>query len=396
MKFRTALVKTLSFLLCLMMLVGVLSSCGQAKEISAKRVVGTVDGTEIYYDEVYMLANRYLETAKKAAGNDSAKVEEELDSLVRDNLRLHVAMIRQGEKLGLEYQPEDFEDSVNQELELLIAENFAGDEALYRESLKENALTERYIRYTTSVDLFYEQLLVEYPKQGLVASDTESVRKYVEENFVRIYHLAFFFDESNRDEKLAKITEAKELLLGGSSMYDLIKKGYTEDFLNPSGTGYYIVPGSMDELYEEAAFALKIGEVSEIVEAKGYDNQNQYSSCFYLLQRFELDETYVDENLNELQSQYYDSVIYNDLQEIRKELSFEPNSFYESLTLTELLPAREGMSTGGIVLIVGGVVLLMGGAIVVAVVLIRKKPAKAKSKKAKKKSAPRLTFGGER
>ena len=187
-----------------------------------------------------MLANRYLETAKKAAGNDSAKVEEELDSLVRDNLRLHVAMIRQGEKLGLEYQPEDFEDSVNQELELLIAENFAGDEALYRESLKENALTERYIRYTTSVDLFYEQLLVEYPKQGLVASDTESVRKYVEENFVRIYHLVFFFDESNRDEKLAKITEAKELLLGGSSMYELIKKGYTEDFLNPSGTGYYI------------------------------------------------------------------------------------------------------------------------------------------------------------
>lgn len=378
MKFRFVYLKIAALLLCLVTVCASLSACANSEQVNAKKVVGTVDGMEICYDELYMLANRYRATAEKAAKEKGSSISDELEKLIEENITLHTAMIRQGESLGLSYNPKEWKDSIDREITSIINNSFEGDKNAYRESMKQNSLTERYVEYTIGVDLFYEQLLVEYPKRGLVLSGEADVRTYVEENFIHVYHLALFFDESNQAEQFARITEAREKLMAGESMYSLIKKGYTEDFLDPSAKGYYITKGSMDEAYEKAAFDLHLGQISEVVEAKGYNNDNQYSSCYYVIQRFDLDEDYVNEHLNDLQTEYYNSVIYADLQKKQAALSFEENDFYRELNLTDLPAPRDGMPTWALFAIIGGIVVVFGGALTLSIVLICKKPKKTK------------------
>lgn len=360
--------------------VGSLSACGERTEVSATRAVGTVDGEKICYDELYAIVNRYRDTVEDRCEGDEAMMKEELDRLVRENIIVNTAMIRLCETVGLTYDEKELESRVDTELTQLLTESFEGDEELFDQARQANGLTERYLRFTTGVDLLYDDLLVQYPLHGLVAGDEASVRAYLDENCVRVYHLVQFFDESNQAEKHAKMTEAREALLSGEkSMYSLIKAGYTEDFMDVSANGYYVVRGTMNEDYERAAFALNVNEVSEVFLAEGTDNNGRTSSCYYVLQRFEMDEAYVDSHLSALTGEYYGSVIYEDLEEMKETMSFTPNSFYEELDLTDLPAPREGMRTGTVIAIVASVSAVLIALTVVGVILIRKKPSRKTS-----------------
>ena len=362
---------TLAALLCM----GALTACGKKTDVSATRVVGTVDGNEILYDELYALATRYHDTVEANCEGDTARMQTELDRLIRENIIVNTAMLRLCETVELTYDEKALSTRVDAELSSMLNESFEGDEELFEEAKTENGLTDRYLRYSMGIDLLYDELLVQYPLHGLVASDEASVRAYLDENCVHIYHLVRFFDESNKDEQLARITAARDALRSGEkTMYALIKAGESEDFMDPSGKGYYVIPGTMNEDYERAAFALKLNEVSEVIVSEGTDNNGRTSSCYYVLQRFPMDETYVDSHLAELTGEYYGSVIYADLEEMKKAMTFEPNSFYGELDLCELLPPREGMSTGAVIAIVAGCAAAVIGLAVVGVILIRKKP----------------------
>ena len=357
--------------------IGSLSACGEKNDVSATRVIGTVDGNEIFYDELYVLVNRYGDMVSANCDGDPEQTRAELDRIARDNLIVHTAMLRLCESVGLTYNEKNLSDRVDAELSQMLSETFDGDEELFDQLKEANGLTDRYLRYSTGMDLLYGELLTQYPLQGLVASDEASVRAYLDENCVHIYHLALFFDESNQAEQLAKMTEAREALISGEkTMYALIKAGYTEDFLDPSAKGYYVVRGTMNEDYEDAAFALNMNGISEIVVSEGTDNNGNLSSCYYLLQRFPMDEAYVDSHLSDLTSEYYGSVIYADLEEMKETMTFEPNAFYESLDLTDLTAPREGMRTGTIVAIVASVGVLLVALTVVGVILMRKKPSR--------------------
>lgn len=379
MKFRSVALKICALLLAVGSLALTLSACGSQTQINQKKVVGEVDGVKIYYDELYALSHYYSDTARTAASKSGAEPSVELDRLIRENIITNTAMLRLCESKGLTYDEDSLKTEIDAEWNSTLSQSFDGDEEAFRANLSEQHLTERYVRYSIGIELLYEKLSVQYPALGLVVSGEENVRAHIQSNFVHVYHLVRFYDEENQAEQYAKMQEALSLLNKGATMYEMVKDGYSEDFLDPSANGYYFTKGSMDEQYEAAAFSLQMNEISGIVDAKGYDNNGVYSSCYYILQRAPLEEAYIDEHLSELQDEYYNTVIYADLQETKASMTFVPNDFYESLTLTELLPPREGMPTWALVtVIVGGAVILAGG-IAVAVILIRKRPRQAKA-----------------
>ncbi len=345
-----------------------------------KTVVGTVDGRDVYYDELYFLVQNYKETAKQTCADRPEELGAELDRLVRENIVSNYAILAVCESAGLEYSERELSDAVDEELEELLREDFCGEEAELAKSMEEHGLTERYLRFTLGLDLLYAELMVRYPEAGLVSSDEAAVRKYIEENFVHVYHLVFFNDpEDERESNRAKAEEALSLLRSGEkSMYDLIKAGMTEDFADPSGNGYYITRGTMDAPYEDAAFALPMGGISDVVEAKGESNTGRLTDAFYIIQRFELDEKYIDTHFTALQDDYYGSVIYTDMNELRAGMSFAPNDCYNSLDLTALLPPAETGNPHTVWLWVGigGACLLAAGAVVTVLVVKRKHKAK--------------------
>ncbi len=373
--FSKIFVLILSLFLCLPCFV----ACGHdGTTVNAKAVVGTVDGEKVYYDELYYLVKNYRSSAEASVGTDRDALCMELDRLVKENITANYAILGLCESNGVTYKAKDFKDAVDEELSQIIADRFGGDENAFRSGMEQVGLTDRYLRYTLTLDLMYSRLLTVYPQNGLVVSGDDELRSYIQNNFIRIYQIACFNDEGDdADANYAKMSEALALLQSGQmSMYDLIGSVYNEDMLEVSGDGYYLIRGTMEPAYEEAAFSLQIGEISGIVSSVGENNMGQVVPCYYIMQRFDLDADYIDTHLTQLQNEYYGSVISADLASYEETLSFVPNEFYASLDLTELLPPEEVSYTWVIVLcsVIGGVLVI--AAVTVTVILLKKKHGK--------------------
>jgi hypothetical protein len=159
-------------------------------------------------------------------------------------------------------------------------------------------------------------------------------------------------------------------------MYDLIKNGYTEDISDSAADGWHVVRGSADPVYEDAAFALSVGGVSPVIRSKGENNAGAYVDCYYVIQRFEMDDAYINAHFDEMQEDYYGTVIAADLEKVTATLSFTPNEFYNTLDLASLQKPHE--STGGwwIALAVTGGVILVAGGVVLPIVIVKRKHRK--------------------
>ena len=378
MKSRFIFLRITACLMALLLLSVALLSCGASKNPAKpdkKTVVGTVDGRQVYYDELYFLVNSYRESAEKKYGDDPEALREELDRLFRDNVRSTYAMIRLCEERGLTFSEREWADQVDSEIESYVTEFFQEDEELFEAEREEVGLSERYFRYLLATELFYNQLLYVYPDEGLVESDEEALERMIDEEFIHVYHLAIFNDEGDDpDMNLEKIQEAHSLLKSGKySMYDLIKKGYTEDLSDVGANGEYIIRGTVDEAYEDAAFSLRVGDISDVIEAEGINNENKTVSCYYVIQRFAPDPDYVESHYTQLVDQYYGSVIAADLKEVEDSLSFEPNELYEELDLINLVKPKQASIVPVIVISCVAGVLVIG--LIIVLIVIKKKHA---------------------
>ncbi|MBO5938312.1 MAG: hypothetical protein J6Q82_02285 [Clostridia bacterium] len=379
------LLRLLALLLALTLLCPTLLACANQEEpteIDAEKSVGTVGGIEITYDELYFLIKTYEDSLTEQYADDPAALAEALDELVDQEIIANAAIRLLCEKRGLTYKPRKLSDEVDAKLESILYSDFGGDEEAYRASMEEHGLTERYLRYTTGLDILYGELTSVYPQENLVISSTPELYAYIMEHFICTYHIALFNDTpEENDANLDAATKARrDLVLGKKTMRDLIGSKINEDYSDVSGAGHYLTRGTWDEAYEKAAFSLEIGEVSEVILAMGESPKTSATvPTYYVIQRAELDKDYVSKNLSTLQDEYYASVIYSDLQEVREELSFEPNEFYASLDLTELLPPveQENYTVLIVVLCSVGGALLVGGGLTAFLLIRRKKRTKS-------------------
>ncbi len=383
MKYFSVFFRVCALLLALLMLSAALLSCGVSQDPAKpdeKTVIGTIDGREVYYDELYFLVCRYMESAKRAVGEDKEALQTELDRLFRENVLTSYAILRLCENHGLTLEDKEWKDKIDTEVKEYVRDDFEDDQALFDEELKAMGISKRYLRFVLGTDLLYNQLLYVYPEKGLVPSDEAELTERIRKEFIHVYHIVIFDDEGDDPVKnLEKIEAAQALLKSGKKdMYDLIHEGYTEDFSDVSASGEYIARGTMDEAYEKAAFSLRDGEVSDVIKTTGVNNNGQVVPCYYVIQRFGYDEAYekyLNTHFSELANEYYGSVIATDLAEIEKTLSFEPNELYKSLDLTALAEPKASNNAVWIIILSSiGAILLIGG--VVAIVSIKNKHKK--------------------
>ena len=381
--------------LVLLLLLPTLLSCASNEaptEMGATEVIGSAGGVEITYDELYFLIKTYEDTLTEQYKNDPEGLRTALDELVKAELIANAAIRLLCEEHGLKYKESKLSDEVDDKLEAILQSDFGGDEEAYRASMAEAGITDHYLRYTTGLDILYAELTSVYPEKGLVATSTPALRAHILDNFICTYHIALFNDTPEEDiSNYARMLEAKAMLEAGTAtMYDLIKgskkvagepvslAAYNEDVSDISGSGHYLTRGTWDKAYEDAAFALKMGEISDVVLATGESPKTGKTvPTYYLIQRERLDEDYIDKNLSALQDEYYASEIYSDLEEKRESLTFEPNELYESLDLANLLPVVEKDNSLLVIVLcsLGGIAILGGGVAVFVIVRRRKKNA---------------------
>ena len=348
--------------LALIISIPVLVSC-----TGDKTVVGTVNGKDVYYDELYFLVHNYKASVAEKCGNDKALMQQELDRLVKENITANYAILELCEQNGLEYK--DIEDQIDNRLDNFIAENFNGSTSEYNQSRKEFGMSKRYDKYLVGLDLLSEQLLAKYVSKDNVLTTEADIINYIKKNFIHVNHLVIFNDDGEDPEKnLEKITEAKALLDSGVRINTLIGRGYSEDFGDPDASGYYITQGTMMEDYENAAFALKIGEHSDVISTYSENNYGQMVSCYYIIQRLEIDEEYIDKNYISLKNDYYNSIINSDLDKINEDLEFVPNERYKKLDLTDL-SAGQNVT---LIVILSCVAVVIAGAVITMIIVKQK------------------------
>jgi hypothetical protein len=151
----------------------------------------------------------------------------------------------------------------------------------------------------------------------------------------------------------------------------MIGSKYNDDLTPGTLDGHYFTKGTMDKAYEKAAYSLEVGEVSDIVASVGKDN-GRTIDCYYIIQRLELDDEYIEKNFDTLKSDYYISIVYDMVEELQSSLSFALNDYGRSL---DLLALEEPSTTDPvIVLIVGSVIFgIVIIALVTATVIVMKK-----------------------
>jgi parvulin-like peptidyl-prolyl isomerase len=170
-----------------------------------------------------------------------------------------------------------------------------------------------YLYYTqTQTEMLYEKLNTYYLESGMILTSNEDVRALLDtDEYVRAKHILITNDAG--DDHEANLATAKDILarLQNGEDFDLLMKEYSED-VNAEGApngpdGYYFFRGEMDESFENASFALKEGEFSDIVtSAYGY----------HIILRLEKEAEYMDTNLSSIKTAYAQLRFYQLLDEV--------------------------------------------------------------------------------
>lgn len=338
------------------------------------RVVGTVGEYDICYDEFSFLVYEYRRTLEDKYGegiwNNPETAEmyrTELEELVYEGIKANYVILTLCDEYGYEdaLNKRDIKKSVDSYIYTMVCaaynEKYSSAEKetsdgeteevtdseeetslsskqmkeayeYYEKTLRDEGLTDRVMRTFIAVqyaesklyDIFCEKDLIPY-------GDDDIWEIMISDDFACADHI-FIKCESEKDfeEKYSKAVEVRDALRNGDAkLEDYIKDGTDRDFSRPSTAHYYFIKGEMEEAYENAAFALEIGGVSDVVKT---------DDGYYVIQRYEKDITFMNTHI----SQYSTQISYAKMLEIvnarRAELSFEFNELGKTLDLVTLMP----------------------------------------------------------
>ena len=219
-----------------------------------------------------------------------------------------------------------------------LPSSFGGSKSDYKAALRDYGLTDHYVRFTAAVDLLYSDLATKMLADSEIENDDAKLKEIIKNEFARTWHIMIFNDEG--DDVEANRAKAEEALAkykdGSMSMYKLIGSSYNEDLSITELDGIYFAKGSMNEVYEDVAFSLEAGEISEVFEMVSANTKGEAVNAFCILQRLEIEDDYVNKNFDSLKQKYVDSVMYGLLEDKQETLTFTPNDFAKGLDLAEL------------------------------------------------------------
>ncbi len=346
--------------------------------------VGTVGNYDVTYEEIYFLANNYKDMLDAKYGPDSESSDEiilvsddngeireavlseyyyeTLLELISENITSNYAVLTLAEKMGISMNDKDVQDEIQRELDLYIASEFGGERKEYKKYLEEYHMTDNYVRFCIGVDVLYSRLTTEYLSAGDIENDDDKIREKINEEFIRTWHVMIINDDKADQKRANDVLE--KVRSGEESMYTMIGR-YSEDFQSTTLDGYYFTKGTMDKAYEDAAYALEVGEFSDVIVAIGDDYYGNRVPCYYVIQRLELDQAYIDKHFDTLKTEYINSIAYEKMESVESTLEFTPNDYYDSLDLLTLEAPRQidtftitivSLCVVGAAIIVGGII----------------------------------------
>ncbi len=258
----------------------------------------TVNGKNIQYD---LCRYFYCNYAAEYGEDELEGKADEIRSKTVGALRELYAPIILWEELGRSVNESSISYYVDEYIDEVV-DSF-GSKSTYRKQLSYNYLTEDVFEFLVKAQRISDLLFEEYiggegAANGKIDTSEDATRAAIEsDDFIRIVQIMIRDDQGENAED--NRTLAKNLLSrakNGEDFDSLISR-YSDDFtMTPDG--YYVARYTLNEKLEEAAFALKVGEISEVIELGGVR---------HIIKRLDKDPEYIEKHFIELQTEYFNS-----------------------------------------------------------------------------------------
>lgn len=251
-----------------------LASSPGAKVVN--KTVATVDGEVILMSEYERRAKPVIEEYEKfLTGPDKEIKIKELKEKIIEQMIDEKILIQEGKRKKIKVNNKEIQDGIEE-----IKKRF-GTEEEYNQELAKQGLSGEKFKEQVKEQLMVIKLIDQEVKAQVVSPTDSEIEDFYKQNEaemvepeqVRVRHILIKVGENtNKEEALKKIKEIlKEAKKGKTSFAELAKK-YSEDTSAPKGgdVGFFI-RGQMVRKFEEAAFTLQVGEISDVVETEyGY------------------------------------------------------------------------------------------------------------------------------
>lgn len=295
--------KIISLILLTFMLTACLSSCFNGNQKS----VMTVDSFDVPYEVYRYIAVNSRHDIESEYGSDvweSDKADEALDELkeyVRARLATVYTICSLGADYGLSWDDQSILAAVEIKKAQLLDEEYDGNEDAFNEDLEAQALTDSAYEFFAANEELIDEVYLKIAYSDEKNSDEKYLRElFLSDSFIRVKQILVGGENGGTDEQnLATAQNIMDKLNAGAD-FDALCKEYNNDlFMFNNDVGYYMTKGTYELAFEDAAFALEIGEVSDIVKT---------SQGYSIIKRYEKDEDYITENFASLTDEYFEAL----------------------------------------------------------------------------------------
>ena len=299
----------------------------------------TIDGEDVSLDTYRFY---YLRTLAMMGGAESVIAmagdqTEELYTNLRDSAAHSLKLAKVYRDFAAEKGVTVSEDLLK-ELDNSIAQ---AKESLGEEEFQKS-LEAQYFSTEEEYRSFMQDILLQ--QQVLIDVYGDEILNNVKENYVHVQHILIPFETEEAssestsastsasasgsestasDDHSAELATAQEVLEKAKNGDDFaaLMAEYSQDPGQPE-EGYTFTKGYMVQEFEDASYALKEGEISDIVETDyGY----------HIIKRLPIDEANIKENLLQYVDSNMDTILSTDLQPLMDKVKVEYGEYYDKI-----------------------------------------------------------------
>lgn len=178
-------------------------------------------------------------------------------------------LMEQAEAAGMTVSPDQVELAFNQR-----AEQSGGTENFIK-VLTSNGVDVDFVKEHIKIELIIQKYLDEVIEKNITVTDEEIKDLYTQDKTATVRHILLLTQDKTKEEKEAILEQMQRILIRARQGEDFaeLAKEFTEDPGSKENGGLYedFGRGVMVKPFEDAAFTVPIGEISDIVETQyGY------------------------------------------------------------------------------------------------------------------------------
>ncbi len=295
------------------------------KEESA--AVLAIDEFSVPYEQLRYVVRNYMDSYGDASFWTEETAAQYADTILEDSfdtLKTQYAILSLAKQYGIERTDDAIVELVDSQMEAVVAEY--GSVSAYTDALAAGHMTDSVYRFFLSVNACSEELYYAMLDAGDLESDSAVIEEMIRgEEFVRVKQILVKNDEGEDPAENRALAESLRARAAAGEDFDALVNEYGEDlYMFKNTDGYYICRGVWYHEFEDTAFALKVGEVSGVIETEaGYS----------ILLRCEKEDAYIDKNLDALCEDYRDACFSLKIEERAAGLTLTTNENFAQYTI---------------------------------------------------------------